>query len=330
MTFLLSVLAVLALVLIGLVWFTHRTARRIEAFMPAKGRFVDVPGARLHVRESGDSSAPAILLVHGLGGQSAHFDYGVADTLAQRHRVIAIDRPGSGYSQRDAATPSDVSTQAAALAALIDQLGLERPTVAGHSLGGAIALTLALEHPDKVGALALVAPLTHVQDSAPEVFKALAIESIWVRKLFAWTLATPGAIAGSKKVLAAVFAPESAPRDFAVRGGGMLSLRPRQFLAASSDMQALPGHMPGLQARYGELKVPTSVLYGREDAILDWQQHGQKLADKVTGSRLQLVDGGHMLPVTQPQLVAEFIEQCAREAQHAVPLPVPASARRDA
>jgi len=314
MTYLLFLLALMALVLIvllGLAWFTHRTARRIEAFMPAKGRFVDVPGARLHVRESGEASGPAILLVHGLGGQSAHFDYGVADALSQNHRVVAVDRPGSGYSQRDPATPADVSTQAAALAALIDQLGLERPTVAGHSLGGAIALTLALEHPDKVGALALVAPLTHVQDSAPEVFKALSIASPWVRQLFAWTLATPGSIAGSKKVLAAVFAPESAPRDFAVKGGGMLSLRPRQFLAASSDMQALPGHMPGVQAHYGELSVPVSVLYGREDAILDWKMQGQGLADKVTGARLQLVDGGHMLPVTQPQLVAAFIEEAA-------------------
>jgi pimeloyl-ACP methyl ester carboxylesterase len=311
---LLILLALLTLVTAGLAWFTQRTARRIETFMPAKGRFVDVPGARLHLRESGNPDAPAILLVHGLGGQCAHFDYGVADYLAQRHRVIAVDRPGSGYSERDPATAADVSTQAAALAALIDTLGLRRPTVAGHSLGGAIALTLALDHPDKVGALALVAPLTHVQDTPPAVFKALAIESAWVRKLFAWTLATPGAIAGSRKVLAAVFAPEPAPRDFAVRGGGMLSLRPRQFLAASGDMQALPGHMPRVQSRYAELALPVAILYGRDDAILDWKKQGQGLVDKVAGARLQLVDGGHMLPVTQPQLVAQFVEQCAREA----------------
>jgi pimeloyl-ACP methyl ester carboxylesterase len=312
MNLLLTVLGLLALLLLGLALFTHRTARRIESFLPARGRFVDVPGARLHLREAG--SGPAVLLVHGLGGQSAHFDYGVFDTLARDHRVIAVDRPGSGHSTRAQATPADVSSQAAALSALIDQLGLERPTVAGHSLGGAIALTLALEHPDKVGALALVAPLTHLQDAAPAAFKALAIERHWVRRLFAWTLATPASIAGSKKVLAAVFAPEAAPRDFAVKGGGLLSLRPRQFLAASADMQALPGRMPAVQARYPELQVPTGVLYGREDAILDWEKNGQALADKVAGARLQLVDGGHMLPVTQPQAVAEFIAGCARLA----------------
>jgi len=153
-----------------------------------------------------------------------------------------------------------------------------------------------------------------VQDAPPAVFKALAIESAWVRKVFAWTLATPGAIAASKKVLAAVFAPEAPPHDFAVKGGGLLSLRPRQFLASSADMQALPGHMPPMQARYGELTVPTGVLYGRADAILDWQQNGQALADKMAGARLQLVDGGHMLPVTQPQIVAEFVAQCAQYA----------------
>ncbi|MFC5478566.1 alpha/beta fold hydrolase [Massilia suwonensis] len=312
MNTLLIVLGLLALVLLALALFTHRTARRIESYLPARGRFVDVPGARLHVREAG--SGPAVLLVHGLGGQSAHFDYGVFESLAKEHRVIAVDRPGSGHSTRDATTAADVSTQAAALSALIDQLELGRPTVAGHSLGGAIALTLALEHPEKVGALALVAPLTHLQDTAPEAFRALAIERPWVRRLFAWTLATPASIAASKKVLGAVFGPEAAPRDFAVKGGGLLSLRPRQFLASSADMQALPGRMPAVQARYCELRVPTGVLYGREDAILDWRKNGQALADKVTGARLQLVDGGHMLPVTQPQATAEFIAECARLA----------------
>lgn len=305
-------MAVLALVLITLAWFTWRTARRIEAFLPPKGSFVDVPGARLHVRDSG--SGPAILLLHGLGGHTAHFDYGVAEQLAQSHRVVMVDRPGSGYSQRDAASGADVAAQAAALAALIEQLGLGRPTVAGHSLGGAVALALALDHPGKVGALALVAPLTHVQAAPPAVFKALSIASPWLRGLFAWTLATPGALARGKKVLAAVFAPERTPHDFPVRGGGLLSLRPRQFLASSADMRALPGAMPGVAARYAELALPVGVLFGREDPILDWRQQGQALAGKVAGSRLELVDGGHMLPVTQPQLVAGFIAECARQA----------------
>ncbi len=311
---LLFVLGLVALIVLGLAWFTRRTAARIVQYLPAKGRFVDVPGGRLHVRESGESNAPAVLLVHGLGGQMSHFDYGLAERLARSFRVVVVDRPGSGHSLRDELTSADVSTQAGALALLIDKLELGRPTVVGHSLGGAIALALAVEHPQAVGALALVAPLTHAPETAPQVFKALTIETRWVRTLFAWTLATPGAIAGSKKVLAAVFAPEQAPADFAVKGGGLHSLRPSQFLAASSDLQAIPLRMPLVQSRYAELALPVSVLYGRQDAILDWQENGQALVDKVPGARLELVEGGHMLPVTQPLVVADFVERAARAA----------------
>ncbi|MCC2959636.1 alpha/beta fold hydrolase [Massilia sp. IC2-278] len=311
---LLFFLGLAALPLLGLAWFTRRTAARIVQYLPAKGRFVDVPGGRLHVLESGPENAPAVLLVHGLGGQMSHFDYGLAEQLARSFRVVVVDRPGSGHSLRDELTSADVSTQAAALALLIDKLALGRPTVVGHSLGGAIALALAVEHPASVGALALVAPLTHAPETAPQVFKALTIETRWVRKLFAWTLATPGAIVGSKKVLAAVFAPEKAPADFAVKGGGLHSLRPSQFLAASSDLQAIPLRMPLVQGRYAELALPLSVLYARQDAILDWRENGQALVDKVPGARLELVDGGHMLPVTQPQVVADFVERAARAA----------------
>lgn len=311
---LLFVLGLLALLVLGLAWFTRRTATRIVQYLPAKGRFVDVPGGRLHLRESGNPDAPAVLLVHGLGGQMSHFDYGLAERLATSFRVVVVDRPGSGHSLRDELTSADVSTQAQALAVVIDTLGLGRPTVVGHSLGGAIALALAVEHPASVGALALVAPLTHAPETAPQVFKALTIETRWVRKLFAATLATPAAIAGSKKVLAAVFAPEQAPADFAVKGGGLHSLRPSQFLAASSDLQAVPLRMPLVQQRYAELALPVSVLYGRQDAILDWRENGQALVDKVPGARLELVEGGHMLPVTQPQVVADFVERAARAA----------------
>jgi pimeloyl-ACP methyl ester carboxylesterase len=69
--------------------------------------------------------------------------------------------------------------------------------------------------------------------------------------------------------------------------------------------------MPQVQARYAGLKLPVGVLYGRQDAILDWQKNGQALVDQVAGARLELVDGGHMLPVTQPELTAAFVERIA-------------------
>lgn len=296
----------------GLALFTRHTARRVEAYLPPCGRFVDVDGACLHVRDEG--SGPALLLVHGLAGQMCHYTYGVVERLAGDHRVVAVDRPGSGYSSRDAAAPADLATQARALAQLIDKLGLDKPVVVGHSLGGAVALTLALEHPGKVAGLALIAPLTHAPEGVPAAFRALTIRSSAARKLFAWTLAIPGSIAKSAEVLGQVFGPEPVPKDFATRGGGLLSLRPGQFLGACADLQALPDTMPVLESRYGEIRVPVQVLYGRADRILDWQANGQALVDKLPGAQLHLADGGHMLPVTQPQLTADFIRAAARPA----------------
>jgi pimeloyl-ACP methyl ester carboxylesterase len=115
-------------------------------------------------------------------------------------------------------------------------------------------------------------------------------------------------------VLRAVFAPEPVPPDFALNGGGLLSLRPSQFLAAAADLQALPDELPALGARYAGLRVPVAVLFGREDRILDWQRHGAGLAAAVPGAVLETVAGGHMLPVTQPEVAAAFIDAAAQRA----------------
>jgi pimeloyl-ACP methyl ester carboxylesterase len=303
--------ALLALALL-LVVFTAWTARKVEAALPPKGRWIDAGLARLHVREAGPEGAPAIVMIHGLAGQSSHYTYGVVPALEARFRTVALDRPGSGYSPRDARDPADLRVQADAVAALIDALGLGRPLVVGHSLGGAVALTLALDHPDKVAGLALLAPLTHMQEAPPAVFKGLTIQSPLVRSLVAWTLMIPASIRNSRATMAQVFGPDPVPKDFATRGGGLLGLRPKAFIGASRDLQALPGMLPQQQARYGSLSMPVHVLYGRGDRILDWKHNGQALVDKVPNATLTLIDGGHMLPVTHAQQCADFIAEAAR------------------
>ncbi|OON62893.1 alpha/beta hydrolase [Massilia sp. KIM] len=304
-----TLLSCAGLLLGALALFSWRTTRRIEAFLPPSGRIVEVDGQRLHVRDQG--SGPPLLLLHGLGGNLGHFNYGAVAQLSKSFRVVAVDRPGSGYSPRAGDVPADLSTQARALAGLVRQLGLERPTVVGHSLGGATALTLALEHPDTVGALALVAPLTHPPEQVPPVFRGLLMRPRWLRTLFAHTLAVPLGIASSRRVLAEVFAPDAVAPDFAVRAGGLLSLRPAHFLASCADLQALAAHMPALERRYGELSVPLAILFGRDDRLLDWRANGQAMVEKAPGARLELVEGGHMLPVTRPELTAAFIAEAA-------------------
>lgn len=295
----------------GLAIFTARAARRVERALPPTGRFVDVPGARLHIVERG--RGPAVLLVHGLAGQLKHFTYGVVDQLATQYRVVAVDRPGSGYSVRAPGASAALGAQADALAALIETLELGRPVVVGHSLGGAVALALAQRRPELVAALALVAPLTHPV-GIPAAFKGLAIAKPWLRTLVAWTLAVPATIAMRGETLRRVFDPEQVPRDFATKGGGVLALRPSHFIAASTDLAAIPEDLPAIAMRYGAMKLPVSILFGRSDRILDPHEQGEALAAKLPAAKLRLVDGGHMLPITQPDLTVQFIREAAARA----------------
>ncbi|GAA0841355.1 MAG: alpha/beta hydrolase [Cupriavidus sp.] len=312
----LAVAAAGAALLALLFVFTWRTTRKIEAALPPTGRFVDVPGARLHVVERGNG--PAVLLVHGLSGQLANFDYGMIEPLSRDFRVIAVDRPGAGYSTRQPGAAADLRAQADTLAALIDQLGLHKPLVVGHSLGGAISLALATYHPDRVGGLALIAPLTHPPEAVSPVFRAMAVQSAFVRKLIAWTLVIPMSIRRREQVMNIVFGPDAVPADFPTRGGGLLALRPSHFIGASEDLLGVAHSLPPLLPRYSDLRVPVSILFGREDRILDYRMNGEAFVAKLPAARLTLVNGGHMLPVTAVQTSVDFVRDAALQLHEAV------------
>ena len=292
--------------------FTGLTARRIERGMPPEGSFAEVDGARLHYVDQG--SGPAVLMIHGLGGQLRHFTYALTERLAADHRVVAVDRPGAGRSDAAPGASQSVRTQARVIAGLIGKLGLDRPLVVGHSLGGAVALALALDHPELVGGLALIAPLTQpVKEGAiSPVFRALAIRSPLVRGIVAWTLAAPMTLRRGAQALETVFGPEPVVEDFAGRGGGALGLRPRSFQSSSRDLLAAGDDLPGMVERYPSLKMPVGVLYGSHDRLLDAELHGHGFVGQLPTAELEVVsDAGHMILMTQPDLTAAFVRRVA-------------------
>jgi pimeloyl-ACP methyl ester carboxylesterase len=193
----LTLIFIIALIVSVLVLFAANTSRKVEATVPPCGQFVEIDGQRLHYIDTG-GTGPAVVLIHGLGGTLWHFTYALVDKLSGEFRVIAVDRPGSGYSAR----PSDVSArlgvQADTLAKFLRALGLNQPLLVGHSLGGALSLAIALDHPDCAGAVALVAPLTQAQGGLPEPFQGLVINSPVMRKIIAWTLAIPLSILNAR------------------------------------------------------------------------------------------------------------------------------------
>ena len=99
-----------------------------------------------------------------------------------------------------------------------------------------------------------------------------------------------------------------------MRGGGLLSLRPWNFYNVSTDLVASGPELPGMVARYGSIRVPVGILYGTSDEVLDYRVHGEGTKEKIANCRLKLVEGGHMLPVTAPEVTAEFIRAEARRA----------------
>ncbi len=305
-----GVLAFLAVLAVCLALFALFIRRRVQDAVPPLGRFVQVGETRLHIVEGG--SGPPLVLVHGLGAQLRNFTFALAGHLAVNFRVICIDRPGCGYSTRPARVPASLTGQADTVAKLLAALGLEKPVIVGHSYGGALALALAVNHPDSVGALALVAPLTHAQKEAPAAFRDLVISSKHLRKLIAWTIAIPVSMMTGRRILDLVFRPDVVPADFATAAGGLLALRPGQFFAASSDLVNAGEDLPGIEARYSSIRVPVGILFGTSDQILDHAQHGVAMQSKIPGLVLSLVDGGHMLPLSAPELTARWIAQFAR------------------
>jgi len=311
MSILLTLVLIVVLVVAGLVLFTAYTARKVEAAVPPCGRFIEIDGQRLHYVDTG-GTRPAIVMIHGLGGTLWNYTYALVDKLSGEFRVIAVDRPGSGYSARPDDAPAKLSAQADTLANFMRALGLKQPLLVGHSLGGALSLAIALDHPDSAGALALIAPLTQAQDDVPEPFQGLDVTSPMIRKIVAWTLAIPMSIRNAPKLLKIVFGPDAMPADYPTRGGGLLGLRPKSFYNTSSDLVAASEDLPGMMKRYGGLTIPLGMLFAKGDLILDYRRQGEAMKQQCPALDLVLLDGhGHMLPLTAPDATADLIRRVA-------------------
>ena len=136
-----GILASAAATIAAMTAYNVYRARKAEREHPPAGQFVTVDGVRLHYIERGEG--PPVVLLHGNVVTAQDFDTsGVLDLVAQRHRVIAFDRPGFGYSDRPHGSAWSAGTQADLIRDAFAVLGINRPIVLGHSWGAAVALAL--------------------------------------------------------------------------------------------------------------------------------------------------------------------------------------------
>lgn len=311
-----SLLTAILLVVFGILlasWlWTRHLARGAVRAIPQAGQIVPVAGGSIHYTDDGPRDGVVLVMIHGLSGNLHNFNHSLVSQLSSEFRVISIDRPGTGYSSRDDDDLALFPAQARMIGEFLDKLEIDRPVLVGHSLGGAIALAMAVERPDKASALALICPLTQFMPEPPAVFKPLVIRSKSMRRLIGHLIAVPIAYLTRNTVLTQVFAPEPIPGDFMLKGGGALGLRPEGFIAASADLFGATVSTQALAARYAaELKMPGGVLFGADDAILSPADHGQAM--QAHGLFFEALPGrGHMIPVTAPEQCAGFIRRVTK------------------
>lgn len=285
-------------------------ARQAEKTVPPIGKFITISTGKLHYTDQG--SGQPVLMVHGLGGQLRSLTLRLAPLLESDFRVIAIDRPGMGYSDRPETMAADVAAQAGYVEEIIDALGLENPIVLGHSLGGAIAAGTALRAPNKVGALALIAPLLTPASTSAEAFKGLNVSNSFMRRLIARTLAVPASVKNASLGREEIFGPEPVPSDYDVDGGGQLSFRPKSYNNAVRDFMSVPIALPAQSKRYEEITCPTTILFGTDDKILSYAEQATGLVKRYPHFDLVTLQGaGHMLPITQPEEVETIVRALA-------------------
>lgn len=121
-----------------------------------RSRTIELDGQRWHYLEGGQG--PALVALHGFGADADHW-LRVAPLLRKRFHIIAPDLIGFGTSSHGERLPFDVSSQAHRLGRLLDAIGIDRCILAGNSMGGWIATRFAADHPERVAALWLLAPL---------------------------------------------------------------------------------------------------------------------------------------------------------------------------
>lgn len=311
---LLGALLVLVLVVAAyLVLATRRIAAKAERLVPARGKFIEIDGNRIHYVETGEGRP--IVFLHGLGAQLHHFRHTLFGRFGQHYRLIALDRPGSGYSMRARGASGRLPEQAELVRRFVETLNLEKPLIVGHSLGGAIALTLAVEHPEAISGVALLAPLTHLEPKVREKFGSLYVKSPLLRWIMAHTLAMPAALKDAERTLAFVFAPQVRPADYMVEGGGWCGLRPSHFYATSTDIVAIQHDLGRIEQRYIEITMPAGILFGASDLVLSIDIHGRPVSEKIMGLDFEPVEAlGHMPQFSEPERVVAFIERIADRA----------------
>lgn len=268
--------------------------RRAEAKHPPTGRFINHDRIRLHVREAGTQNNPRILLIHGASSNLLELWTPLADEFSPLHHVIAFDRPGMGYSQRPKRGGHTMAYQARCAAKVLEQTGDGPAIIVAHSLGAAVALRLALDHPHLVQGLVLIAPACNPYPWKPAWWARLSAMPV-LGDIFCNLLIPLLGPPMSPSSVANNFWPAAVPVNYLNEAGVALIFRPRAFKASALDVCASNVEFGAQQPRYAELFTPTIIITAEKDKIVSPKRHARALAVDMPAAELVIApDTGHM------------------------------------
>jgi pimeloyl-ACP methyl ester carboxylesterase len=302
------VLVVAALAILALV--TQAGVFALQRAYPARGRMIEVAGATLNVVDIGprDAPGPPVAMIHGASSNLEVMRQPLGEMLARNHRVILIDRPGHGWSTRARLEDSTPAIQGRMIDGALEKLGVGPAILVVHSWSGALGARMALDYPERVAGLVMLAPVAYPWRGGVGWYTKLVTIPV-IGPLLAYTITLPLGYFLARPGARGVFLPQVMPDGFVGNTATALVLRPREFLANARDIVTLRAAVEQQAPRYGDIRVPAVVISGELDKTATTNIHSRAFAKAVPNAKLiVLPDVGHMVQNAAPELVISEIE----------------------
>tara|TARA_R110000868_G_scaffold107263_8_gene293466 strand:+ start:3628 stop:4572 length:945 start_codon:yes stop_codon:yes gene_type:complete len=289
-------------------------SHRIAKAHPPEGEFLEIDGVRLHYRRSGDPASPAILVLHGAASNLEEPRLALGEVFSNEN-VVWLDRPGLGWSERPKSKRWSPADEAALIVKFLDRLGIRQAVVIGHSWGGAIAMRLAMDHPDRVTGLVLIAPALSAWIGEAAWFNAASglplIGPLLTRVII--PLVGHGQLASGAR---SAFHPEAVPEGYVANSRLPLILRPGNWVANARDMMQVNTHLEAQEERYQDVMLHTLFLAGKADTVLWTHRHSGQVAARMLNAELRLISGaGHNLHHHHPHAVLDAVIAVREQAE---------------
>jgi len=303
-----SVVVVAALAILALI--TQIGVLALQRTYPVQGKVIEVAGASLNIVDIGprDAGGPPVVMIHGASSNLEIMRQPLGDRLAEKHRVILIDRPGHGWSTRARLDDSTPAIQGRMIDEALQKLGVGRAVLVVHSWSGALGARMALDYPQRIAGLVMLAPVAYPWPGGVGWYNKVVTTPV-IGPLLAYTITLPLGFFLTESGSRGVFLPQIMPQDFVSNTATPLLLRPREFLANARDLVTLKAAVAEQAPRYANIGAPMVVITGDVDKTVSTNIHSRPLTAVVPNAKLIVLPGvGHMVQNAAPDFVISEIE----------------------